>query len=95
MRKQASMQTRIYTYLLVLYPADVRRRFGRAMVEIFEDLIGEAGSAGAVAGIWALAVRELLTVAIPLRLENTRVFAAAVSLLLSSFLAWFFFRSVG
>jgi hypothetical protein len=92
------LQLFLYRQLLVVYPPDLRARFANDMLEIFEDLLREShaqrGFSGAIS-VWANAGRELLTVAIPLRLQNTRWAAAAVSLLVSSFIAWIFFRSVG
>ena len=92
------IQLFLYRQLLVAYPPDVRARFANDMVELFEDLLNESsarrGSSGPLS-VWASAARELLTVAIPSRLQNARWAAAAVSFLISSFIAWIFFRSVG
>jgi hypothetical protein len=66
------------------------------MVDTFEDLLLETSSRpSAVVSLWTTAVCEVFSVAMPSQLGDTRVFAAAISLLLSFFLAWFFFRSVG
>ena len=96
--KLSRLQILFYRQLLFVYPRDLRARFATDMLEVFEDLLQESqaqrGPAGALA-VWATAGRELLAIAMPLRLHNTRWAAAAISLLISSFIAWIFFRSVG
>lgn len=86
----------IYRRVLILYPPELRARFGTEMAEVFDDLMGEAmlqhGFAGA-ASLWRTASWELLSVALPLRLRNMPVLAGALSL--ASALAWAFFRAVG
>jgi hypothetical protein len=88
----------IYGYLLIAYPRELRRRFGANMVEVFEDQLYEAGVQRGRLGIvslWRTALWELASVAIPSRLESTTVIAGTVSFLVSSAIAWIFFRSVG
>ncbi len=88
----------IYGCLLIAYPRELRRRFGADMVEVFEDQLYEAaGQRGRsrIISLWRTALWELASVAIPSRLESTTVIAGAVSLLVSSAIAWVFFRSVG
>jgi len=86
-----------YSGLLILYPRDLRRKFGAEMVEVFEDLTREAmvrnGPRG-MAMMWGSALWELLTVAIPARLASNTVMAGALSFLASSALFLVFFRFV-
>jgi len=86
-----------YSRLLILYPHDLRCRFGADMVEVFEDLMHEAaarsGRAG-IATIWSSALWELLTVAAPSRLASNALMAGALSFLASSALFLVFFRFV-
>jgi hypothetical protein len=88
----------IYGCLLIAYPCELRRPFGADMTEMFEDQLSAAalqrGGAGIVS-LWRTALWELAIVAVPSRLESTAVIAGAVSLLVSSAIAWVFFRSVG
>ncbi|MGB7731761.1 MAG: hypothetical protein WBL50_27330 [Candidatus Acidiferrum sp.] len=88
----------IYGCLLIAYPRELRVRFGADMVEVFEDQLSEAvmqcGRSGIVS-LWGTALWELASVAVPSRLESTAVIAGAVSFLVSSAIAWVFFRSVG
>ena len=86
-----------YAGLLIVYPRDLRRRFGSEMVEVFEDATHEAltrsGPRG-IAMIWRSALWELLTVAAPSRLASNAVMAGALSFLASSALFLVFFRFV-
>jgi len=86
-----------YAGLLIVYPRDLRRRFGREMVEVFEELTREAMSRSGprgVAMIWRSALWELLTVALPARLASNAAMAGALSFLASSVLFLVFFRFV-
>ncbi len=87
-----------YRCLLIAYPRELRRRFGADMIEVFEDQLYEAALQGGRSGIvslWRTALWELASVAVPLRLESSMVIAGALSFLVSSAIAWVFFRSVG
>lgn len=88
----------VYARLLIFYPRDLRQKFGAHMVEIFEDLLRDLPSHRAVsafASLWRTALWELASVGIVARLQDTALIAAAASLLLSSLLAWCFFRALG
>jgi len=86
----------LYTGLIVFYPREVRRRFGIEMADVFEDLLCEAAAQRGLRGIfwpWGSVLRELLTVALPLRLASNSVIAGAISFLASSALFLVFFRA--
>jgi hypothetical protein len=89
---------RIYGCLLVLYPAELRCRFGVDMAEVFEDVLRaalvERGGSG-VADLWCTALWELASVGLPSRLQTTTIVAGTVSFAVSSLIAWIFFRAVG
>jgi hypothetical protein len=44
----------VYGHLLVFYPRELRRRFGKEMVDVFEDLMCEVVHQRGVAGIVSL-----------------------------------------
>jgi hypothetical protein len=85
-----------YSGLLMCYPRELRRRFGAEMTDLFETVLREAvverGAAG-IASSWGLALWELLTVAVPLRLTSNAVIAGALSFLVSSTLFLLFFQA--
>jgi hypothetical protein len=68
------------------------------MVEVFLDLlraaIVERGASGVV-DLWCTALWELVSVGVPSRLKTGTIVAGALSLAVSSFIAWIFFRAVG
>jgi hypothetical protein len=87
----------LYAGLIVFYPREVRGRFGIEMADVFEDLIRDAAAERGWRGIfwpWGSVLRELLTVALPLRLASNLVMAGAISFLASSVLFLVFFRAV-
>jgi hypothetical protein len=64
---------KIYSGMLLLYPADLRRDFGQEMIELFGEDLAEAWQSSGVAGllrVWWCAVCEILRVAIPGQMEN-------------------------
>ena len=68
------------------------------MVEVFEDLLCAVAPQRGVRGmapIWRTALWELLSVGMVSRLQSTEVIAGILSLILSSLIAWQFFRFVG
>ncbi len=88
----------VYGCLLIAYPRKLRRRFARDMVEVFEDQLYEAAmqrNRSGIVSLWRTALWELASVGVPSRLESTTVIAGVVSFLVSSTIAWVFFRSVG
>jgi hypothetical protein len=87
----------IYRGLLLVYPAELRRRFGQEMQDVFVALLCDAivkRSAMEVFLVWRLALWELLTVALPSRLASSAVMAGALSFLASAALFLVFFRAV-
>lgn len=92
------LSTFAYAQLLIFYPRELRQKFGAHMVELFEDLLRELPPhrpTAAFLRLWRTALWELASVGIVSRLQETALIAAAASILLSSLLAWFFFRAVG
>jgi hypothetical protein len=86
-----------YSGLLIVYPRDLRRRFGSEMAEVFEELMREAMARSGPRGmaiIWRSALWELLSVAAPSWLASNAIIAGALSFLASSALFLVFFRFV-
>jgi hypothetical protein len=76
----------LYKMLLFAYPSDFRMRFGSEMTTTFSDqLCGEWKNSGlpGVARVWRYALREVLSIAIPLQLQNSIVIATSLALLSS------------
>lgn len=97
MKKTIQLSSFIYRHLVIFYPRECRHKFGSEMVEVFEDLLDDAirrRDASGIVSLWSSALWELLSVAAPLRLENTVVIAGALSLVASSALFLAFFRAV-
>jgi hypothetical protein len=72
--------------VLLTYPRDFRLRFGSEMATTFSDQIcGEWERSGlpGVARVWRCALMEVLSVAVPLQLQNTIVIATSLALLSS------------
>lgn len=87
----------VYRRLLVLFPRDFRSRFGEEMAAVFEDCLLELArrrQSLEIARTWTLALREIVTVAVPLRLRDAPVIAGAASLITSLVLFLAFFRAV-
>jgi hypothetical protein len=87
-----------YRNLLLVYPRDLRDRFGVDMAEVFEDLLCEAAERGGPRGIvvlWYTILIELAAVAIPARLQPNLIIAGGLSFVLSSLITWVFLHAVG
>ncbi len=87
----------IYRRLLLFYPPELRRKFGEEMQDTFEAVLGDAifeRRAADIFSLWRLALWELLTVALPLRLASEAMMARALSFLASAALFLVFFRAV-
>ena len=57
---------KVYEVLLLLYPLELRQRFGADMADVFAGQLEEArGSVRASALVWWEACSELMTVALP------------------------------
>lgn len=73
-----------YSWLLYLYPRDFRSEFGAEMLEVFGEDVRDSWNSRHAAGLieaWQFALRELITVALPLQLRSNLVVASVVSLL--------------
>lgn len=75
------MRNRLLRCTFALYPRELRERFGGEMELVLEEMLDDAsrerGTVGALR-VWASAVMELATVAIPSRLSPIAVPALAV-----------------
>ncbi len=80
--------SRLFRWTLALYPREFRERFGDEMELLLEEMMADAwrehGLLGALR-IWISSIWELVTVAIPTRLEPVAVPALAVA----TALVWF------
>ena len=77
------LSARIFRIAILCYPRDFRREYADEMTTVFSDQLREARHEEGTAGIfrlWACALRELFTVALPLQLRNSVVIASAASL---------------
>jgi hypothetical protein len=86
------LSCRLYGWLLVLYPAALRCRFGEEMAEVFEQQIQEAWRIDRFPGlarVWSSAAEELILVALPARFNRELLRICAISLL--STVAVFYF----
>ncbi len=59
MRRLPSFLTSMYRLLLLAYPADFRRRVGRDMTEVFDDVCVHEIETNGVAGLLGLSIRTL------------------------------------
>jgi hypothetical protein len=80
---------RLYSALILLYPADLRRDFGADMLDVFADDLITAiqfrGLRGAIA-TWRSAFRELTRIALPALFENPLVTAPCVLFAFNEFM---------
>lgn len=98
MKPLVNVSVWVYRRLLLVYPRDLRCRFGGDMAEVFEDLLCEVLEQDGVrelAAVWCNVLVELASVAIPARLKPDLLIATALSLLVSSLITWVFLRAVG
>ena len=58
------MNTRIYGWMLSLYPEELRREFGEEMALVFADELRDADLAGRIR-VWRRALREFFSIALP------------------------------
>ncbi|MGB7435522.1 MAG: hypothetical protein WBR26_15040 [Candidatus Acidiferrum sp.] len=88
----------VYRSLLLVYPHELRARFGADMTEVFEDLLCEAAQQGGprqIVALWNTVLVELAAVAIPARLTPHVVIAGGLSVVVSSLITWVFLHAVG
>ncbi len=98
MEMAVQLSSRMYRWLSYLYPRELRGRFGVSMVEVFEDQLAEERQRRGISGIvsvWSTALWEVASVGMLARLNSTEMIAGTLSLLVSSLIAWIFFRTVG
>ena len=97
MDKMIKLSCWVYCRLLIFYPRELREKFSTEMVEIFEDLLCEAAAPqrSGIALVWRTALWELISVGLVSRLQSTAVIAGILSMIVSSLIAWEFFRAVG
>jgi hypothetical protein len=96
MNRLLEFSIRAYRALLFLYPEELRREFSGEMVLAFTDDLEEAWGDARIAGlahVWWLALRELVTVAIPSQRSNPYFLSPALSFLTTavtqSAILWF------
>lgn len=86
---------RLYSLLLLCYPASLRAGFQQEMLSVFEDQIHFAWENSRYRGVvrcWWRAVAEMLCVAFPARLDSLKI--PVFSILLGLFLTASFFAYV-
>jgi len=72
---------RVYGILLHVYPADFRREFGPEMDEVFATQLGATVGPWEAALVCWYALKEVLTLALPMRALDPKFVVPAVSLL--------------
>jgi hypothetical protein len=82
----------VYGLLLFAYPREFRQEFGAEMIEVFAELARDSHGVRGAIFLWRLVLWELIGIAVPLRLQDTRVIAGASSFIISSALMLAFFR---
>ncbi|HUB82140.1 MAG TPA: hypothetical protein VMB03_25260 [Bryobacteraceae bacterium] len=75
------MNTRVYRWLVRLYPQDLRRDYGEEMVLVFGDELRDADFRGAVRA-WRRAIAEFFRLALPAWLSTAEVRVPAITLAL-------------
>jgi hypothetical protein len=85
-----------YRMLLVLYPAELRQRFGEEMIEVFRDQFRDQWMRRPIGcmRVAFVACREIFSVALPSQLQSSVVIAATLSFMSSSALFLGLFRAV-
>ena len=89
METALKVSSRAYAVLLVLYPDELRRRFGEEMTDVFDQQLEGAWEEGGFLGlarIWLRAIGELLFVALPAQLAQPIVVVPTLSLISNSFI---------
>ena len=90
------MSLRLYRFLIMLYPPEFRQEFGREMVGVFADQLDEAAAEPDGPGLWSVwicALREAVTLALPMHLRSAVVMASFVSLVGTSVVYVALFRA--
>lgn len=74
--KFVSLSSRLYRWMLLAYPADLRSEFGREIVELFDLQLCDSwrsGRARSVIGVWLRALQEFMTIAMVFRVRSLAV----------------------
>jgi hypothetical protein len=93
-----SMNRRAYSFVLLLYPADFRWRFGPEMLEVFDRQIENArhsGGSARVGRVWADVSIEVIRDAVLGRAMSLSFGVPVVAALSSSVLFLLFFWAAG
>jgi hypothetical protein len=86
---------RIYGALIRLYPADLQRRYGPEMRDVFEEQLVQSCTREGLTGlvrVWLWVVAEVLRSPVPFRLIQGLVSVPIISVITSSFLFLIFYR---
>jgi hypothetical protein len=87
----------MYSFMLLAYPSDFRRRFGGEMMDTFSDQLQVEEQDRGVAGVlrvWRSAFWETISVAVPLQLRTPIVISVLLSLPVSSAICLMLLSSV-
>jgi hypothetical protein len=76
------LSSHIYSRILVLYPADLRREFGDEMTDVFAQDLAEMWHSRRLVGVlnvWRRALCELTSIAAPAGIATSTVIATTIS----------------
>lgn len=95
MRKAIDASLRLYDAIILLYPADLQRRYGSEIREVFQAQLTDVWASEGVWGvirIWFCVIAEVLRGPAPSRLIQASVSIPIVSVLSSSLWFLLFYR---
>jgi hypothetical protein len=98
MSKAVRSSRQLYSVVVKLYPATLRRTFAAEMLDVFEAQLAEAWIQDGVFGlmqVWSCVITEVMQGPAPRRLLQTLISVPAISLLSSSVLFLLFFWAGG
>ena len=84
MNRLLRLSLAVYKWLLIAYPAELRRDFGPDMLEAFADDLRTARGMAGVLRVWRTTLREVIAIGLPAWLEMPTV---AVPLLSAAIVA--------
>lgn len=76
------MSPRLYSVLLLLYPAELRRNFGAEMTQVFLEDLEESQRRSGIRGsarVWWRSIRELFRIALPARVSGREIIVALIT----------------
>jgi hypothetical protein len=82
MNRFIRLSSHIYSGIVVLYPADLRRDFGDEMTEVFAQDLAEmwrTRGLGGVLGVWRRALWEVTSIVVPAQIVTSTVIATMIS----------------